>query len=262
MAIDANRVTLLESGTAETTNLAECLAINQAVLACTVLSQMGIPKKQINVVKKIAQDTKKDGISKEILAVSMAIGECIEGDTALLRHLSEHTSDTVRSWAAFISARKYDTAHLKNRLTTIQPYAADVHFGVREWAWMAVRPYIAADVVESIKILIPWTRHKDPNVRRFAVESIRPRGVWCEHIKVLKEEPEMAEKLLEELKADSSRYVQDSVANWLNDASKTRPEWVVHLCADWSKDKNEHTDRIIKRALRTVMKKAASASGK
>jgi 3-methyladenine DNA glycosylase AlkC len=160
----------------------------------------------------------------------------------------------VRCWATYLVGNN-EKLSLQQMLQQIQPFAADKHFGVREIAWMAVRPTIAKNLKESISILATWTKAKDENVRRFASESTRPRGVWCAHIDALKENPALAINILQPLKADPAKYVQDSVGNWLNDASKTQPKFVTDLCKQWQKEsKTKETDYIIKKALRSIEK--------
>jgi len=120
---------------------------------------------------------------------------------------------------------------------------------------MAVRDAVVGSLDEALALLQPWVRDDDPNIRRFASELTRPRGVWCAQIEALKAEPWRALPLLEPLRADGSRYVQNSVANWLNDASKTQAEWVDGVCARWVKESNvAETRYIAKRALRTLAK--------
>lgn len=120
---------------------------------------------------------------------------------------------------------------------------------------MFVRPFVAAELEQGLALLQAWVADSDPNVRRFAVEGTRPRGVWCAHIAALKERPELGLPLLEPVRADPSRYVQLSVANWLNDAGKSRPDWVEALCARWERESPaKETKWIVNRALRTLMK--------
>ncbi|MEH3113449.1 DNA alkylation repair protein [Pedobacter terrae] len=108
---------------------------------------------------------------------------------------------------------------------------------------------------QSIKILSDWTSNEDENIRRFTTEATRPRGVWCEHIEELKQNPDFGLPILEALKSDKSKYVQDSAGNWLNDASKTRPDFVKALCKRWEKEsETKETIYILKKALRTINK--------
>ncbi|MBN3811322.1 DNA alkylation repair protein [Paraburkholderia sp. Ac-20347] len=258
------RLAALNGGTEATRNLAECLAIDQALLAQSAIPGVGL-KQALPRILAAHSEVANKGISYQIRAIGMAIAEELRRSkrvaiAGVTERLQFHASDTVRSWAVFALTCADETRSLEDRLHSVRPFAADSHFGVREWAWMAARPYISGDIESAVALLQIWTTSTDANIRRFAVESTRPRGVWSEHIARLKAEPGIALPLLEPLKADHARYVQDSLANWLNDASKTQPDWVVALCARWATSEDPSTDRIIKRALRTLQKKSDLAA--
>jgi 3-methyladenine DNA glycosylase AlkC len=253
--IPVNILAQLNNGEIETVNLMEWLAIDSLKLLTNVLSQLD-RKQYLSPSIKAVENLKK----KTINTINEAIGETLfatsntKKDKTLFKILATHTSDTVRCWACYCIS-KNEKLTLKQTLEQIKPFAADAHFGVREIAWLSVRPILAKKIDETISILSTWATSKDENVRRFASEATRPRGVWCEHIDILKQKPELALSILEPLKNDNALYVQNSVANWLNDASKTQPEFVKNICKKWEKEsKTKETAYIIKRALRTVEK--------
>ncbi|HEY1230670.1 MAG TPA: DNA alkylation repair protein, partial [Ramlibacter sp.] len=147
---------------------------------------------------------------------------------------------------------------LPRKLHAVRRFAADPHFGVREIAWSAVRDEVGRDVEEAVRLLRPWVQEADPNLRRFATELTRPHGVWCAPLPALKAEPWRAQSLLDPLKSDPSLYVRNSVANWLNDASRTQPEWVQATCDRWRVESpTPETAAVVRRALRTVNRKGA-----
>ncbi|GAB6612049.1 MULTISPECIES: DNA alkylation repair protein [Bacillus] len=248
---------LLQQGKVESVNLTEWLAINHIELLKNVLPSIGLKKSLECIVAELEKQNVETGM-KAIRITGTLLDEIIlkeyEGKKEdILLKLSDHISDSVRCWAAFMNKKSNST--LKDTLTYIRPFAADHHFGVREIAWMSIREDLSQNIEESVELLVEWAKSEDENIRRFSVESIRPRGVWSKHIEVLKQEPEKALPILNLLKSDPSKYVQDSVGNWLNDASKTKPDWVLNLCEEWEKDTDiKSTSRIIKKAKRTILK--------
>ncbi|PHG65597.1 DNA alkylation repair protein [Bacillus toyonensis] len=248
---------LLQQGKLESVNLTEWLAINHIELLKNVLPSIGLKNSLESIVAELEKQNVETGM-KVIRITGTLLDEIIlkenEGNKEdVLLKLSNHISDSVRCWAAFMNKKSNNT--LKDTLTYIRPFAADHHFGVREIAWMSIREDISQNIEKSVELLVEWAKSEDENIRRFSVESIRPRGVWSKHIEILKQEPEKALPILNLLKSDPSKYVQDSVGNWLNDASKTKPDWVMDLCEEWEKDTDiKSTSRIIKKAKRTILK--------
>jgi 3-methyladenine DNA glycosylase AlkC len=232
----------LDSGEWPTASLSEALAVDFVKLIKSVAPQ-------VPATARRALDPQL-GITQRM---KIAGGLLLDAyGPAAFAQFAAHPSDTVRGWAAYALAHDPQPT-LAARLKAIRLLADDAHFGVREWAWIALRPAIARDLPNAIVRLQPWTASRRDNLRRFAVEITRPRGVWCSHINELKRNPEPALVLLSPLRADEAKYVQDSVANWLNDASKSQPDWVREVCREWlAASDTAATRRICRRALRTI----------
>jgi len=227
-----NRKELIDQGIMQTRNLAECLAVDQRTLAASIAPQLDGTLGKALV--EAAQASHSLGISKKVATIGQALGQWLEAASPQSRDqqhnlLFNHASDTVRGWSAFANAWTLRDDGVESAVQSQLRFATDSHFGVREWAWLALRPQLAGDLPHSLALLQRHSTSSDPLVRRFCIEILRPRGVWCEHIARLKSEPEIAEGLLVPLLAEAEKYPQDSLANWLNDASKTRPDWVVRL---------------------------------
>ncbi|PZP52452.1 MAG: DNA alkylation repair protein [Pseudopedobacter saltans] len=251
--IPANILLQLNSGQIESANLVEWLAIDQKKLLESLLIEHERSNYIEPMLAKINQLEKKT-----VNTINKCIGTTLfeltitHNDSLLFAIMSNHKADLVRCWATYFIGKNEDLS-LAETLKNIKLFAADKHFGVREICWMAVRPKIVENIKKSIEILTEWTKSTDENIRRFATESTRPRGVWCEHIEELKQNPALAMPILELLKSDKAKYVQDSVGNWLNDVSKSNPDFVIKLCRQWEVESNtKETKYIIKKALRTI----------
>jgi len=242
--ISADVLDALSCGALQSAALPEILALDQGRLLRTVFPDL--PSQTLTQADAVCQL----GILKRMMGMGALLLDAL--GTGGIAPCQAHAADTVRGWACFMIGARTDL-DLPARLTAIEPFADDAHFGVREWAWMAVRPHLAQDLDAAVALLTPWTACPSERLRRFASESLRPRGVWCAHIPALKRKPALALPILSALRADPAVYVQDSVANWLNDAAKDQADWVRALCAQWLQgEPAQATRRICQRALRSV----------
>jgi 3-methyladenine DNA glycosylase AlkC len=235
-AIPADVLSRLNLGQEETVTLTECLAVDQAMLWNQLLPNVPLPTDYDPAL----------GIVKRMRVLGEGLG-CHVSESSLL------TTDTSRGWTCF--ARNSQATSLGDALDSVRDLACDPHFGVREWAWLAVRDRIVTAPESALRHLAPWITDSNEGTRRFASEATRPRGVWCTQIRLFRQQPQLALPLLEPLRSDPSKYVRLSVANWLNDASKDQPEWVTATAERWlAESPNAYTKEIVDRALRTLRK--------
>lgn len=253
--IPADILGQLNRGEIASANLVEFLDVDRKALIGHLLIQYGRQHylqpihTKIEELEKVTANTIYKAIGDELVEQVAR-----NNDKELLSLFSAHPSDIVRCWATYLIGNN-NSLNPAQMLEAIRPFAADRHFNVRECAWCDVRKTIVRNLPQSLVLLTTWATDEDENIRRFTSEATRPRGVWCEHITELKQNPTLGLPIVEPLKSDPSKYVRDSVGNWLNDAGKTQPEFVRSLCARWNKESDtKETKYIIRKALRTIEK--------
>ena len=148
----------------------------------------------------------------------------------------------------FVEVYGQDERHLELSIAALERYTP---FSSSEFA---VRPFIIKQEKRMMQQMAIWATHENEHVRRLASEGCRPALPWGQALPNFKKDPSPLINILEQLKVDPSLYVRKSVANNLNDISKTHPELVAKIARDWY-GKHEHTDWIVKHGCRTLLKK-------
>ncbi len=123
-----------------------------------------------------------------------------------------------------------------------------------------LRHFLNAAQDETMAALNDWVQDDHYHVRRLVSEGTRPTLPWG-----LKTGLEVHEPLpfLNALHADGTRFVTRSVANHLNDISKTDPTLVVNTLSRWREMGQQNKDELgwmTRHALRTLVKKGDSAA--
>jgi len=119
----------------------------------------------------------------------------------------------------------------------------------------AIRTLLLADLDRALPIILEWTTSPDEHVRRLASEGTRSFLPWARRVPALVARPDATIPILDRLYRDDSEYVRRSVANHLNDFSRQHPDVVVATAKSWLTAPDDHTGRLVRHALRTVVKK-------
>ena len=158
--------------------------------------------------------------------------------------LIESIGDDARADSSTLDDQGFEACLLACRALT-QRFTA-------EWC---VRPFLQLREEDTLARLTEWTRDPSEHVRRLCSEGTRTRLPWGRRLDVFIAKPAPVLALIERLKDDESEYVRRSVANSLNDLSKDHPDRVIEVCTRWWKDGESARRKLVKHALRTLVKK-------
>jgi len=127
-------------------------------------------------------------------------------------------------------------------------------------AEFALRTMLIADIDRTLAAAVRWTRSDDEHVRRLASEGTRQYLPWARRVPALLQRPEATAPIIDALYRDPSQYVRRSVANHLNDLSRQHPDVVVATATRWLADPDDNTARLVRHALRTLIKRGDPAA--
>ena len=179
-----------------------------------------------------------DSIPRSLQIVRAALPEPLEGDEGMF-------SERYWLWPLSDFVRDHGATHWREALDTC--YALTQCFT----AEFAIRPLLASEPEATLKALAEWTEDESAHVRRLCSEGPRPRLPWATRLEMPREP---IAGILHALRADTSRYVQKSVANHLNDIGKNDPSWLIETMTQWDHQAVDDTRWIIRHALRTLIK--------
>ncbi|TFB87323.1 DNA alkylation repair protein [Cryobacterium algoricola] len=124
----------------------------------------------------------------------------------------------------------------------------------------AIRILLEHDLDRALPVVLGWTASSDADVRRLASEGTRPFLPWARRVPGILAEPTATLPILHALYRDEDEVVRRSVANHLNDLSRQQPELVVATTAAWLADPDANTARLVRHALRTLVKRGNPAA--
>ena len=118
----------------------------------------------------------------------------------------------------------------------------------------AIRDFINSFPKETLAALNEWSKSDNYHQRRLASEGTRPLLPWAKRVDLASSK---VVPILNRLHGDQTRYVTRSVANHLNDISKSDPDLVLKLLKGWHKQSKQESKELAfmtRHSLRTLIK--------
>ncbi|WP_119696184.1 DNA alkylation repair protein [Microbacterium halotolerans] len=151
-------------------------------------------------------------------------------------------------YGEFVAAYGCSGEHLDRSLEALRQITT------RFSAEYAIRAFLNQFPDETYAALEQWSRDEHYHVRRLCSEGTRPRLPWGHG---LTSGPLRALGLLDELHADPTRFVTRSVANHVNDLSKSDPDLVLQTLKRWQVEQRQEPRElafVVRHATRTLVK--------
>lgn len=117
-----------------------------------------------------------------------------------------------------------------------------------------IRPFIEQYQEQTIAVMMTWAKADNKHLRRLASEGIRISLPWAKKFHQFSKDPSPIFNIIEMLKDDTSKYVQKSVANSLNDVLKENYPAAMEVINRWAENPTKQRKWIIKHALRNQIK--------
>ena len=117
-----------------------------------------------------------------------------------------------------------------------------------------IRPFLNRWQNQTLARMAAWAEDENYHVRRLVSEGTRPKLPWAKAVTL---DTSHTLPLLDILHADQTRYVTRSVANHLNDITKTKPDLVVKTLQNWAKAAQQDDNELAwmtRHGLRTLIK--------
>lgn len=167
--------------------------------------------------------------------------------------LKKETGMFTEGWWLWPIGRFIERHCLKDRAATYQ-FLYD--FTKRQTGEYAIRYLLIDNPLETMTMLLKWSKDSNIHVRRLSSEGMRIALPWSFKTTVALEYFDIYEEILTNLKDDPSKFIQKSVGNNLNDLFKFDPKLAYHIINKWQQaDLSDAAKWIIKHGLRSIRKK-------
>lgn len=186
------------------------------------MTDVGRIEKKVSVVKHGLKQMQEEAIT---ITAGPSVSEALRAVKALLASREYQVRMVAVFALGYIATRSAEAfGILRERVSR------DASWQVQEILAQAFNQYCNDMGYEkAIPTIKDWLSDRNPNVRRAVTEGLR---IW-NYKDYFKQHPEVAVRLLAQLRDDESEYVRKSVGNAIRDISRKEKELVRNELATW-----------------------------